>query len=60
MWYVNGEMFFFLKLTALPAMNQNPAAVEKVETESSLSGEQKKEKKKQVKRIAQIWYAAVN
>lgn len=30
-------------------MNQNPAAVEKVETESSLLGEQKKKKKQQRK-----------
>jgi len=40
-------------LTVEAAMNRNPAAMEKVETESSLLGEQKK------KRIAQVWYAAV-
>lgn len=45
MWYVNGEMyFFFFKVPVLPAMDQNPAAVEKVETQSSLLGEQKKKK----------------
>jgi len=41
---------FFLMLTVEAAMNRNPAAVEKVETESSLLGEQKKKKK----RIAQV------
>lgn len=47
--------FLFLKIPVLPAMNQNPAAMERVETESSLLGEQKKRKKNtHVKRIAHI------
>lgn len=54
-WYINGKTV--QKVPVLPAMNQNPAAVEKVETESYTWV---KSKNNSCKIHCKIWYAAVN